>query len=276
MSCDLHIHTTASDGRLSPAEVARAAASAGLAFISITDHNILSGLSDAERELAGASARLIDGVELSALREGEEEIHILGYGFDRENETLRETCGEIRRRKTEQFWQIVSMLAAVGIDLDLSELPRGEAVYVGRPDLARLLVRDGFVRSIREAFVRFLGSGGAAYVPMEPMHPRRCIDAIHAAGGVAVLAHPTIRIIDLWIKSLKGMGLDGVETIRPFCSGNVQLYIEKAAEHFDLFVTGGSDLHGREDEPGVGVFRVPRTRLRSFFDALENRGLSGD
>jgi hypothetical protein len=110
---------------------------------------------------------------------------------------------------------------------------------------------------------------------MRPFSPQDCIEAIHKAGGLAVLAHPSIEVVDRWVAPLAQMGMDGVESYRPALSGNEELYVEKAAEHFGLFVTGGSDWHGREGERPLGAFSVGDTQINGFFAALSSRDGSG-
>lgn len=268
---DLHIHTTASDGLLSPAKVVREACEAGLAFLSLTDHNSLAGLAEGARAVGGAELQLIPGVELSSQPGEGDEIHLLGYGVNPACEDLLAVCREIRRLKNRQLQEILRQLRNSGVHVNERELePETEGAYVGRPVLADLLVQDGVVSSRRQAFRRWLGSRGDAYVPMDRFSPGRCIEAIHGAGGLAVLAHPGIRTVDRWIESLVRTGLDGVEVYRPGRQGNRQLYIEKAAAHFGLFATGGSDLHGRDGDPSVGSFTVSRRQLSGFFAELED------
>jgi predicted metal-dependent phosphoesterase TrpH len=268
---DLHIHTDRSDGVLSPAEVARQAAAEGLGFFSVTDHNCLTGIGLAEEALGGGGPELIRGVELSAQPDESDEVHVLGYGFDPACPALRDLCSEVRRLKREQFREIVRRLRGAGVDVDQAGL--GEAVkgsYTGRPVLARMLLDSGVVQTIGQAFAQYLGSAGSAFVPMQRVSPRRCIETIHEAGGLAVLAHPRIATIDMWVEDLTGMGLDGLELYRPALRGNEQLYVEKAAEHFELFVTGGSDWHGRDGEDPLASFAVDREHLSDFFHALES------
>jgi predicted metal-dependent phosphoesterase TrpH len=266
---DLHIHTTASDGVLSPAEVAQHIARERFRFFAITDHNTLAGLGEGARAAADLGLVMIVGVELSAQPADADEIHILGYGFDPGAPGIGEVCREITRRKNEQMWSIVDRLRRAGVGIDTDELPDdAESGYVGRPVLADMLVEGGVVSSPRQAFARFLGSGGDAYVPMRDFSPVWCIDAVHAAGGLAVLAHPTISTVDAWIQPLSDAGLDGIEACRPALTGNQQLYIEKAAEHFGLFITGGSDSHGRQTQTPIGSFSITAGQAGHFFAAL--------
>ncbi len=267
---DLHIHTAASDGFLTPDQVACRASEGNLDFFAVTDHNAVCGIEPARSALPSGGPRLINGVELSAQPDDENEIHILGYGFDPQNHQLREVCREIVARKKEQILQIVHRMRREGVDIDAAGLlTKDDETYTGRPVIAQHLVSRGVVRSRGSAFGRYLGSGAPTFVPMRGYSPLRCIEALRGAGGLAVLAHPTIGMVDRWLEPLAGMGLQGIEAYRPRLAGNEQLYIEKAAEHFGLFVTGGSDWHGRSKEDPIGAFAVPEKYLEGFFDALQ-------
>jgi hypothetical protein len=270
---DLHIHTNVSDGALSPREVARRAVESPLGIFSVTDHNAVGALRAVEAALPGGRPRFVYGVELSSQPKEGFEVHILGYGVDPDAPALLEVCRQIVERKHEQLREIAHRLRRDGVDVDLAgELEGQEGGYAGRPLLAGLLVREGIVSSVGQAFGRYLRRDGPAYVSMRPYSPTRCIEAVRAAGGLAVLAHPTISTVDEWIQPLADAGLDGVEAYRPALSGNEQLYVEKAAEHFGLFVTGGSDWHGRDNEPPLGAFSVNGRQMVGFLRALDARG----
>ena len=270
MRGDLHIHTNVSDGALTPEELARASVESGLGLFSVTDHNSVGALSALQQALPAEAPLFVLGVELSSQPLEGREIHLLGYGVDPDCPALLEACSKVSARKATQLRQIIDRLRSSGVDPKALTLVQDadEGAYLGRPMLAELLVREGVVDSVNQAFGRFLGERAPTYVPMHTFDPRRCIEAIHRAGGLAVLAHPTIRMVDLWIEPLAEAGLDGVEAFRPALSGNAQLYVEKAAEHFDLFVTGGSDWHGRPGERALGEFSVPGELLSDFCTAL--------
>ena len=266
---DLHIHTSASDGVLSPADIAEQVIAGGLDFLSVTDHNTLGAIRPVAEGLRARGPQLISGVELSAQPEEGDEIHVLGYGFDPECLDLQEVCREICRGKWEQLRAMIGRLRAAGIEVEFADLAgQGDDSYVGRPILADLLLRNHVVASRNQAFARYLGRGGRAFVPMRPFSSRRCIEAIHRAGGVAVLAHPRMEVVDRWIEHLAAAGLDGIEAYRPALTGNEQLYVEKAAEHFGLFVTGGSDWHGHDNGPPLGAFAVSREQVGEFLASL--------
>jgi predicted metal-dependent phosphoesterase TrpH len=266
---DLHIHSSASDGLVAPALIARQAAAAGLGFFALADHNSVGGLPQARAALTAGGPQMVAGVELSAQPGEGEEIHVLGYGVDPESPDLREVCRELISLKRRQMLEILGRLRREGIDVDpqalaLEDLER----YPGRPALAELLVSDGVVRSAGEAFGRYLSRGALTFVPMQAFSPAACIEAVHQAGGLAALAHPFIPTVDRYLDTLTGMGLDAVEAFRPSLTGNEQLYIEKAAEHFGLCLTGGSDWHGRDKEGPLGSFRVTEEALAGFFARL--------
>jgi len=269
---DLHIHTDVSDGAFSPAQVARCVLQGGLGFVSVTDHNSLGALGTVEAALRGSGVEFISGVELSVQPQRGGEIHILGYGCDPSAAALKDICQQLTDNKKEQLREIVRLLKQQGVVVDLAALDLEGQGYVGRPVLADLLVRKGFVSSVNQAFGRYLNQKAPTFVPMRSLAPKRCIGILHECGGVAVLAHPTIEIVDRWIDSLAREGLDGVEVYRPALNGNEQLYIEKAAEHFSLFVTGGSDWHGRDSEPALGTFAVQREQVAGFFASLSPAG----
>jgi len=266
---DLHIHTNVSDGVYSPEEVAQKIVESELGFFSVADHNSVAGLRPVDRALAGHGPRFIYGVELSAQPAEGDEMHLLGYGLDPESVVLRAICRDINQRKEEQLREMAHRLRKQGVPLELALIPlANEGTYLGRPVLAEMLVRHGVVSTLGQAFSRYLGRDGTAFVPMRQFSPRRCIEGVHEAGGLAVLAHPSIAMVDRWIDPLAAMGLDGIEAYRPALTGNEQLYVEKAAEHFGLFCTGGSDWHGRANESPLGAFSVSDRHLDGFFAAL--------
>jgi len=272
MEGDLHIHTSVSDGSFPPPKLVQKVIGSPLGFFAVTDHNSVAGLREVERCLPAQGPRFIGGVELSAQPDDDHEIHVLGYGTDPGCPALNEVCRQIQRLKKEQVREIAERLRADGVEVDLTDVSfDDEEVYMGRPVLADLLVKHGIVNSVGQAFGRYLGREARAFVRMGRFSPQRCIEAIHEAGGLAVLAHPFIETLDRWVEPLARMGLDGVEAYRPRMDGNEELYAEKAAEHFGLFVTGGSDWHGRDGEPPLGAFAVPEDHLAPFFEALASR-----
>jgi hypothetical protein len=273
---DLHMHSSASDGHLAPSQVVRKVADSDMDFFSIADHNTLRGLPEALDALQGHDLEFIYGVEVSVQPSAERELHLLGYGFDPSHAILKDVCRRVSQAKKEQLREITRQMQAEGIDVHADELDLEDAPgYVGRPALADLLVRKGVVHSRNQAFARFLGEQAGTFVPMRRLKPAVAIDAIHKAGGLAVWAHPYFDDVDDYMAGLVEAGLDGIEAYRPALTGNEQLYVEMAGEHFGLFFTGGSDCHARTPADQPGWYSVERELLQGFFDALEARSATG-
>ena len=269
---DLHIHTTISDGHSTPEEVLRDVLAARLAFFSVTDHNSVGGLHAVEAALPADGPEFIRGVEISAQPAKTTELHILGFGFDPQSQALRDLCHRVTRCKKRQLRCIVEVLQRDGLDVSQDDLALGDDDnYVGRPVLAELLVSKGIVPTFSSAFKRYLSTNAPTYMPMEHLHPQFAVDTIHAAGGLAVWAHPNVADVDNWISVLVDAGLDGIEVYRPALRGNEQLYVEKAAEHFGLLVTGGSDSHSRTATDRPGCFTVTDEQIADFLAVLRAR-----
>lgn len=280
---DLHIHSTASDGTLSPVEILRRAEQHHLGAISITDHDTLNG-SRALFEAAGQSpVRMITGIEIStippALYAVSGSFHILGYGIRLNDPVLNQTLETLQIARENRNPLIISCLNAMGLDITLEEVIQasGEA-QIGRPHIAQLMVKKGLVRTFDEAFDVYLGFNKPAYVDKYRLDCQQAIEIIKGAGGIPVLAHPfLLRISDnsrleSLVAILKEMGLQGIEAFYPeHSSENSELYLRLARSH-DLVVTGGTDFHG-DIKPdiqmgfGKGDFFVPY----SVFDQLLKR-----
>mgnify|MGYP006300565827 CR=1 FL=1 len=257
MRADLHIHTSMSDGLFAPSQVVRMAASAGLDVIAITDHNTIAGLLEAGRIAHEMDITFIAGVELTCTIAGYGEIHLLGFGFDTANSALVETFEHVRRLKRAQIHEIVENLSRQGINIRFEDVLRqAESCYVGRQHVARALRHKRNPMSRYEIFQTYIGREGKAYVKMEPFPPEEAIASIKQAGGLTVLAHPSIELLDSSVRDLVDVGLDGIEVYRPLCQGNELLYLEMVAEDLGLIATGGSDWHGLPNDPPLGTFHL--------------------
>jgi predicted metal-dependent phosphoesterase TrpH len=266
---DLHIHSDWSDGLASPARIAREIARSDLKFTSLTDHNTVGGLPELHAHLQGSGVVMVNGVELSSSLPETGQLHVLGYGIDGDCQPLRQAMKRILGWKREQLRRILRTLREQNVAVQEEELLSGEAQrYVGRLDLARLLVQKGYTRSTGQAFARYLGREGSAYYPARTFEPAECIRLIHAAGGLAVLAHPTPAELDACVEKLAAAGLDGIEAYRPGAAGHAELYAEEVAKSLGLLVTGGSDWHGRASDPPLGAFRVTGRKLAGFLARL--------
>jgi 3',5'-nucleoside bisphosphate phosphatase len=256
---DLHIHTHFSDSTASPAQVVIEASLNGLTAIAITDHDTVEGIPATVAAAQDKGLEIVPGIELSTEMH-DEEIHILGYFFDHQNETLAKRLNEFQTSRVSRVKEILEKLARQGINnITLEEvLDLSRSQSVGRPHLASLLIEKGWVKNMREAFGRFLGEGCPAYVPKLKQTPYEAIDLIRRFGGVAVLAHPMVNSKDELIASFVEAGLGGLEVYYPNCSPAIVSYYGGIAKKHDLIMTGGSDAHGdRRRDTAVGKIRVP-------------------
>ena len=243
---DLHLHTTASDGRLSPTELVRLVASQGLRVVSVTDHDTTEGLAEvyqAARELP--NLRIIPGIEFSTDIPGDE-IHMLGYFIQYEEEQFQEVLRRFRRGRLERARLMVEKLATLGIQVEWERVREiaGDG-SVGRPHIALAMVEKGYIQETREAFVEYLGRNGLAYVEREKMGPTEAVRILAQVGGVAVLAHPSqLSSMDARIEELKAAGLVGMEVHYAQYSPETVQYLAEVAARHDLIPCGGSDYHG--------------------------------
>ncbi|MEO7191327.1 MAG: PHP domain-containing protein [Vicinamibacterales bacterium] len=245
---DLHLHTTASDGRSTPAELVSEAAAAGIRTMAVTDHDTVAALPEAREAAERAAIQFVPGIEVSAVREGRD-VHVLGYFIDEANAGLAQFLEEQRASRWRRVTVMVERLAALGIQIDVSRFasaPSGRAI--GRPAIARALVEGGFASDVSDAFTRFLTRGCAAFVPREAPLPDVVIDQIMAAGGIASVAHPGKLQRDEWLPHLVRRGLGAIEAFHPDHSPEDTSRYLAAADAFGIAVTGGSDYHG----PGSG------------------------
>lgn len=261
MKADLHLHTTASDGTLTPAELVQYAAGEGFGLIAVSDHDSVDGVAAAREAGRKLGVRVLTAVELSC--GAQKEIHILGYGFDPENAAMRDFCRARRENRVERTRTMCAQLADCGkpISFDrVMELARG---VVGRPHVARALLEAGHVSSVSDAFDRFLTPGKPGYVPKEDVKVADAVRLIESAGGAAVLAHPMeLKMGEMALEALvhewKGQGLAGIEVYHPSAANNHAAYLHRLAERENLLVTGGSDYHGpavRDSRIGEGLER---------------------
>jgi predicted metal-dependent phosphoesterase TrpH len=259
---DLHLHSTASDGSLSPSAVAWAARSGGLDLIAICDHDTVAGVIEARAKLP-EGLRLITGIEISSAI-ADRELHVLGYGIDCAHSGLLAYTERAATARAQRMRDMVARLHARNVNVSYEDVLAAAAEVppqcLGRPHLARALMNRGHVRSIGEAFERFIGNDSPAYVPADLLAPVAALDLIHAAGGVAVWAHPRLEVFDREVRRLRERGLDGVECYRPRALPTEIQYYETAARDLNMLRTGGSDWHGSWHGP-LGDFAVGETEL---------------
>ena len=259
---DLHMHSTASDGSCAPAAVVEEAVRAGLVAIALTDHDTLDGLAEARDAGARLGVRVIAGVELSAT-EGDREVHLLGLHLSRVAPIERRLAG-FRESRRDRARRIVDKLNALGLPVSLDAVlaEAGEGT-VGRPHVARALVAGGWARDTREAFDRWLGDGRPAYAPKDRLEVAEAVALVHAAGGIAVLAHPGAEFTLARLESLRAAGLDGVEVLHPSHGAGDIRRIGAIAEQLELVPSGGSDWHGNGGSRALGCMHVPAAWLEA-------------
>jgi predicted metal-dependent phosphoesterase TrpH len=254
---DLHTHSTASDGTLPPEAVVEAAARCGLAALALTDHDTIDGVSVARAAGERLGIRIITGVELSAFHE-EHEVHVLALHLT-QLEALEKRLGELRTLRHTRAEKIVDKLNALGIPLTLDEvLQQSNGGAVGRPHVARALIARGVVHDFRDAFMRYLGGNGSAFVAKERLSIEDAIAIAHEAGALAIWAHPGDGGRREKLEPLVAAGLDGVEVKHPSHSGEDVKRLQALADFFGLVPSGGSDWHGASDGPRrLGIMNVP-------------------
>ena len=256
---DLHIHSGASDGRLSPEEVVAESVRRGLAVIALTDHDTVSGVAPA---LAAARAfpelAVIPGVELST-DEPQGEVHILGYFIDYTDGELLARLERMRNSRRERAQAMIAKLEYLGVSIDWSRVQEvaGKG-SVGRPHLAQAMLEKGYVASLKEAFDSYLGRGGPAYVERRKLTPAAAVELVLRVKGLPVLAHPlTVSDPEALVIELKAAGLVGIEAYYEAYGAADVRQLESLAQRHHLAVTGGSDYHGLDTESEIMIGGVP-------------------
>ena len=269
---DLHTHSTASDGSRSPTDVVRAAKRASLSAIALTDHDTVAGLVEARALGAELGVRVVNGVELSAV-EGETETHLLGLHL-RDTSVLERGLAQLREMRGRRAARIVDLLQSQGVQVTLDDvLLQAGSGAIGRPHVARALVADGWAADVRDAFDRYLGAGRPAYVAKDQLGMREAIAMVHAAGGLAVLAHPGSGGTRERVDALAALGLDGVEVRHPSHSPQDTARLRAIVDQLGLIPSGGSDWHGAADGPRtIGMMHVPIDWLRRQDERIEALG----
>jgi predicted metal-dependent phosphoesterase TrpH len=252
---DLHLHTTHSDGQHRPSEVVRLASDAGLKLIAVTDHDTIGGLTEAAASAIDRNIAFIPGIEITTANEKEQ--HILGYYIDPAAEKLNEMCKWFMQMRNERIERTISFLRSSGVMITRADVEaEAPGAYLGRPHIAAAMVTAGYVRTRQEAFEKYLSTDEYRKIPRPKPSAAESIDAIRAAGGVAVLAHPgTLELsgeaMDARIEALKALGLGGIEChYGVYDRMKTDLYLDLAERH-GLIATGGSDFHGAVVKPYV-------------------------
>ncbi|MDB5327187.1 MAG: hypothetical protein JWM57_2756 [Phycisphaerales bacterium] len=275
---DLHCHSTASDGTLTPTQVIDLAERQTLSAIALTDHDTVAGVAEAAARAAELGIDFLPGIEISASFPDPGTLHLLGYGIDPNSAALQAMASELIGGRDARNPKIVARLQELGIKITMEEVEAAaNGGVVGRPHIAGILLKKGYVNTIKQAFNVYLGHGGSAFFDKERLESRDAIARIHASGGLAVLAHPTqLRTqnaaeLDRVVKGLVDQGLDGIETIHSDHNDRDVATFEALAKQYGLLRTGGSDYHGG-NKPAISLGHAAGRRIPAvYFEALKAR-----
>ena len=259
---DMHTHSTFSDGIFSPSELVDYAVKKGLSGIAITDHDTVDGIEEAmERASIYKGFIVIPGVELST-EYNNEEVHVLGYMIDYRMEYLLRILKYLQDTRNNRAIKIIDKLKKMGIKINHEDVMKiaGDGA-IGRPHIARFLIQDGYVGTIKNAFTEYLAKGAPAYVPKQKLTPLCAINIIRKAGGVSVAAHPGLLKSKNILNYLIHIGIDGIEVYHSKHTAKQSEEFLKLAQRHNLFITGGSDFHyppqvGRENAD-LGSIKIP-------------------
>ena len=272
---DLHLHTTASDGRLTPSALVARAAAAGLSIIAVTDHDTTAGLAEAAEAAARHGIRLVNGIEITAVERGRD-VHVLGYFVDPETATLVAFLGAQRADRLRRLTGMVDRLRDLGLPLDADALVKDAAQRsgrtIGRPQIADALVAAGHAASRREAFDTLLGEGRPAFVSRIGATVAEVAAIIRAAGGVASLAHPGLTKVDEAIPQFVAAGLPAIEVWHGDHDEATADRYRALAMRLGVGMSGGSDYHADHSHHSapLGVVTLPP----AAFADLESRAAS--
>lgn len=276
MRADLHLHSTASDGRLTPQELVQKAVELKLEVIAITDHDSVEGVLPALEEAKKyPQLTVIPGVEINTdVPKGE--VHILGYFIDYRDPGLKLTLEELRNSRYERGKRMVAKLAELGMNVDwtrVQELAGGGSI--GRPHIAQAMLERGFVSSLREAFTKYIGRSGPAYVERKKLTPIEAVKVVLDAEGLPVLAHPAdIEPLEPFLLQLKKAGIVGIEIYYDGYNPKTILQLKRFAKKLQLIACGGSDFHGLGEDIGasIGSVDLPRESVEQLISLSKQKG----
>jgi predicted metal-dependent phosphoesterase TrpH len=266
---DLHLHTTASDGRCTPEELVARAKAVGLTAIAVTDHDTMAALPTASAAAAKAGLLFVPGIEITSVCEGKD-AHVLGYFLRPDAPGLTELVADQRRRRIERARQIAAGLERMGAPIDVDALLASAGAQTGkaiaRPQIAQALIQAGHVATVAEAFDKYLGETCPAYVPHTGVSPMEVVELIVQGGGVASLAHPGHLQKDHVIPKMVDAGMSAIEAYHCSHDEPTTAHYLDLARRFGLCVTGGSDYHGEGVRRAefFGVVNLPAEEFSAF------------
>lgn len=272
-TADLHTHSNASDGTLSPSELVEYAKINGLSAIALTDHDTIKGITEAKNTAHNIGIELISGVEISVEFDGE--MHILGLFVNESSPELEFMLTKLQEIRHKRNLKIINTLKGIGINIDIQDVivqGKNKPLYsLSRVHIAKALVAHGYAKDISDAFYKFIGYGKCGYVSRQKLTAKQCINLIKNAGGITVLAHPftvaKTADLNITIKKLKALGIDAVECIYPLHNNKFEKRCIELANRYNLLITGGSDFHG-ENKPDILIGKAYNNKPIDY-DLLE-------
>jgi len=269
---DLHMHSTYSDGQLTPGELVKLAAGRGLAAVALSDHDCLDGVREYGEAAAAAGVETVSAVELSCIHRGRD-LHILGYGVNVENGTLGEMLERFCKTRENRGLMIVEKLSGMGVHLDAEKiLERAGEGALGRPHIAEALVEGGYAKDFKEVFEKYIGERCPAYVEKYKMSPEEAIRYIHGASGLAFVAHPGFYLDDMaGFNQLLDEPFDGIEVYHSQHTPKTAGRLVKIARDRGKLMSGGSDFHGFEGRDSLGEPEVPYEFFSRIKERLDSR-----
>jgi len=277
MKLDLHVHSTASDGRLTPRELVALATSSGVDVIALTDHDSTEGIDEALKAAQEfPSFKVIPGVEISTdVPSGE--VHILGYFMDSTNPELKESLEKLRNSRRIRAQKMLVKLDSLGMHVEWDRVQEiAGAGSIGRPHIAQAMLEQGYVFSLKEAFNKYIGREGPAYVEREKMTPTQAVELIVKAKGLPVIAHPAeINDLENLIPQLQKVGLAGLEAYYNNYPLKLMRHLASLAHKYGLIATGGTDYHALENtgEVPLGGVKIPPECVKQLFALAKKRSI---
>jgi len=268
LRADLHTHSTASDGLNEPADIVRQAKQVGLRAISLTDHDAVLGLDEAIEAGEKLGIEVIPGIEISTLENGQD-VHVLGYFINHKDKDFLHNLEELQRVRDSRNEMMIAKLNELGIEITLAEVTkklRRDSTNIGRPHIGEVLLEKGVVKTMEEAFDKYLGKNGKAYINPVRISPEEGIDLIKKAGGVPVLAHPGVYDDDVMVARLIKYGLAGIEAFHPDHDSYGERKYRDMAERYGVLATGGSDFHGSR---GGAMFHAPIGKKTVLYEVVK-------
>lgn len=274
---DLHLHSSCSDGLLTPSQVIQKAKEKKLKAVGIVDHDTIEGVSEAIEKGNKIGVEVVPGVELSSKYKNTD-IHIIGYYINPDYPPLKDYLKRFRDERLRRAQKMVKNLNKLGLKLSMDEvLCKAQGKSLGRPHLAEVLMEKGYVETFQEAFHKYIGYGSAAYEEKYRISPEEAISLISKARGLSFLAHPGYTIHDEDIACFVKSGLDGLEVLHPNLNENRTQHLQKIAQDHHLLMSGGSDCHGgRNGKMFIGQYSVPYAILEDMKKVLKSRWAEND